>query len=271
VSALGALLDRLPRTSLVVGKGGVGKTTCAAGIAAAFAARRERTLLVSTDPAAALATALGTPVGAAPAPVTGQSLLEARQLSTVGLREDFLNHWRDVIAEIVDRGTYLERADVNGLVDAALPGGDEIFALLALADLLGNAAAYDRIVVDTAPTGHTLRLLALPDTFRALVTMLDHMQDKHRFMVRTLTHRYRRDRADTFLDDMRERIEMLRAGLADAPGSGGNIALHRRVAGASRGDCRHGCQRHTVELERGRVGPARHAGCFGDSSFPDSI
>jgi arsenite-transporting ATPase len=216
VSALGALLDRLPRTSLVVGKGGVGKTTCAAGIAAAFAARHERTLLLSTDPAAALASALGTQVGATAAAVPTRSLLDARQLSAADLREDFLNRWRDVIAEIVDRGTYLERADVDGLVDASLPGADEIFSLLAVADLLANAASYKRLVVDTAPTGHTLRLLSLPDTFRALVTMLDRMQEKHRFMVRTLTRRYRRDRADAFLDEMRQRIEGLRGSLADA-------------------------------------------------------
>lgn len=105
---------------------------------------------------------------------------------------------------------------MDGLVDAALPGADEIFALLALADLLADdSRGYARIVVDTAPTGHTLRLLALPETFQALVAMLDVMQDKHRFMVRALTHRYRRDRADDFLAEMRQRVDRLRAALAD--------------------------------------------------------
>jgi arsenite-transporting ATPase len=142
--------------------------------------------------------------------------LDARQLAANELRGNFLDRWRDVIAEIIDRGTYLDRGDVDGLVDAALPGADEIFALLALADILAEpGATYRRIVVDTAPTGHTLRLLALPDTFRALLAMLDEMQDKHRFMVRALTHRYRRDRADDFIDDMRARIDRLRQTLAD--------------------------------------------------------
>src|SRR6185436_7685269 len=142
--------------------------------------------------------------------------LDARQLDAAQLRDEFLGKWRETIAEIVDRGTYLDRADVDGLVDAALPGVDEIFALLALADLLADSKSpYERIVVDTAPTGHTLRLLALPETFSALVSMLDLMQGKHRFMVKALTHRYRRDRADEFLDDMRARIDALRATLAD--------------------------------------------------------
>jgi arsenite-transporting ATPase len=213
---LEALLAFLPRTSLIVGKGGVGKTTCAAHIARAFAGRGERTLLVSTDPAAALADVLGAPVHTHAAPVPGTPRLDARQLAAAELRREFLERWRETIAEIIDRGTYLDRADVDGLVDAALPGADEIFALLTLADLLGDRASpYARLVVDTAPTGHTLRLLALPDTFRALLAMLDLMQNKHRFMVRALTHRYRRDAADDFLDTMRRRVDGLRAALAN--------------------------------------------------------
>jgi arsenite/tail-anchored protein-transporting ATPase len=211
------LLDQLPRTALIVGKGGVGKTTCAAAIATAFAARGRRTLLLSTDPAAALADVLGSPVGPDAAPVDAHPGLDARQLDAARLRDEFLGRWRNVIAEIVDRGTYLDREDVDGLVDAALPGVDEIFALLALADLLAGAGdKYERVVVDTAPTGHTLRLLALPETFDALVSMLDLMQDKHRFMVRALTRRYRRDEADAFITEMRGRIRQLRGTLADA-------------------------------------------------------
>jgi arsenite-transporting ATPase len=217
VNALESLIEQLPRTSLMVGKGGVGKTTCAVGLAAAFARRGDTVLLVSTDPAAALAEVIGAAVGASAAPVNGAPGIDARQLAASELRRDFLGRWREVIAEIVDRGTYLDRADVDGLVDAALPGADEIFALLALADILADSSTrYGRIVVDTAPTGHTLRLLALPDTFRALLAMLDEMQDKHRFMVRALTHRYRRDRADEFIDDMRSRVDQLRRTLADA-------------------------------------------------------
>ena len=216
MSALDALLGALPRITLVVGKGGVGKTTCATGIAASFAARGERTLLVSTDPAAALADVTGTPVGTSETPVPEHDDLSARQLSASALRRDFLERWRTVIAEIVDRGTYLAREEIDGLVDAALPGGDEIFALLALADLFARVpATYDRVVVDTAPTGHTLRLLELPKTFRALVEILDLMQEKHRFMVRALARRYRRDEADAFLDEMRARVDGLRRVLAD--------------------------------------------------------
>ncbi len=215
MSALDSLLDRLPRITLVVGKGGVGKTTLAVGIGIAFARRGEKTLVVSTDPAAALGDVIGAPVGGATRGVRGVSGLQARQLDALPLRRAFLDRWRAVMAEIVDRGTYLDRSEVDGLVDAALPGADEIFALLALADVMAQTRGPARVVVDTAPTGHTLRLLALPDTFRALLDMLELMQDKHRFVVRALTRRYARDAADDFLDEMRGRVDTLKRVLAD--------------------------------------------------------
>jgi anion-transporting ArsA/GET3 family ATPase len=109
VSAADALIDLLPRTTLVVGKGGVGKTTCAAGLAATCAHRGERTLLVSTDPAAALGSVLEQRLGSKITPVSECEGLSAWQLSAPTLRQAFLDRWRTVIAEIVDRGTYLDR------------------------------------------------------------------------------------------------------------------------------------------------------------------
>ena len=216
------LLERLAPLSIIVGKGGVGKTTCAMGIASLFAARGERTLLLSTDPANALGPALGRSlVGGAPAQVG--SALSAMQLDPVAARDAFFAKWRDVLVTIMDRGTYLDREDIGGLVDASFPGADEIFGLLVLAQLLmaGDAPdAWHRLVVDTAPTGHTLRLLELPETFEAMIALLESMQAKHRFMVSALTHRYRRDAADDFLDEMRRLLAGLRQSLSDASRTG---------------------------------------------------
>jgi len=98
------LLDRLPETAIIVGKGGVGKTTCAMGVASLIAARGESTLLVATDPANALAPSLGRSlVGGALAEVA--SGLSAMQLDPAAAREAFLARWRDVLVTIVDRGT----------------------------------------------------------------------------------------------------------------------------------------------------------------------
>ena len=214
-----ALLASLPAWTLVGGKGGVGKTTCAAALAVRGAESGARTLILSTDPAGALADVLGAPLSGSPLPHPAVDGLFATQLDAAGARDAFLAQWGDVLATIFDRGTYLDRADIQGLIDAALPGIDETMAVLALADL-ATEGRWDRVVLDTAPTGHTLRLLALPDTFRALVTLLDTMQAKHRFMVSALTHRYRPDAADAFIGDLRGKIDRLRALLTDRARTG---------------------------------------------------
>jgi arsenite/tail-anchored protein-transporting ATPase len=177
---------------------------------------------------------LGHEVGARDTRLEFAPNVAARLLDASELRAAFMERWGPVIASILDRGTYLDDTDIGPLVDTALPGGDEIFAALELGRLMaelgeagsdGSSAARapapqstasPRLVVDTAPTGHTLRLLALPATFRALVRLLDAMQEKHRFMVRTLTRRYRSDIADEFLIEMRNRVDVLDVTLRDA-------------------------------------------------------
>jgi arsenite/tail-anchored protein-transporting ATPase len=214
VSGAAALLDQLPPWVLVVGKGGVGKTTCAAALAVAADHRGTSTLVLTTDPARALSDALGAPLGADPAPVQGAAHLSAFQLDAAVERDRFLERWREVLVTIVDRGTYLERGDVASLVDGALPGIDETMALLRLAELATDAR-WQRVIIDTAPTGHTLRLLDLPRSFTLLLSLLDAMQEKHRFMVRTLMHRYRTDNADEFLQAMTARVASLTRLLGD--------------------------------------------------------
>jgi arsenite/tail-anchored protein-transporting ATPase len=214
VSGAAELLDRLPSWVLVVGKGGVGKTTCAAALAVAAAHLGAPTLVLSTDPARALSDALGAPLGADPQPVAGAARLDAFQLDATVERDRFLARWRDVLVTIVDRGTYLELDDVASLVDGVLPGADEAMALLRLAELAADER-WQRVIVDTAPTGHTLRLLDLPRSFALMLELLDAMQDKHRFMVRALLHRYHADDADAFLAHMRARVASLTTLLAD--------------------------------------------------------
>ena len=230
MSAADALVERLPRTTLVVGKGGVGKTTCASALALCSAKRIGSTLLLSTDPARALPTVLEHSVESSPTPVRYANRLSAQVLDAGALRSRFMERWGDVIRTILDRGTYLDESDIGPLVDTAMPGSDEIFAALELAVLMADEpkagpadagtpraprAEYERLIVDTAPTGHTLRLLNLPKTFRALVRLLDAMQSKHRFMVKTLTRKYRSDVADAFLIEMNNLVSALEKSLSD--------------------------------------------------------
>ncbi|HSY80792.1 MAG TPA: ArsA family ATPase [Gemmatimonadaceae bacterium] len=208
------LLAALPRWVIVGGKGGVGKTTIAIALAKAATGR---VLLLSTDPARALGPALGEPVGPHPTELRRIPGVFAQQLDAAVERDAFLARWRETLVTVIDRGTYLDREDIVGFIDAVLPGTDEAMALLSLADLAASSE-WDRVIIDTAPTGHTLRLFALPQTFRLVVDLLELMQDKHRFMVRALTHRYRADAVDAMLAELRHRVDALRALLTD-PGS----------------------------------------------------
>jgi arsenite/tail-anchored protein-transporting ATPase len=207
-----ALVDSLPRVTLVVGKGGVGKTTCASALALA-SSRSQRTLVLTTDPARALPAILQSDVAATAAPIPGTKLF-AQYIDAAVQRERFMARYRAPIRAILDRGTYLDDEDITPMIDSALPGGDEIFAAIELAKLLASAE-FERIVVDTAPTGHTLRLLDLPATFRALVQLLESMQAKHRFMVRALARAYRADDADRFLQEMERLVSSLERTLTD--------------------------------------------------------
>ena len=144
MSGIDALLASLPAWTIVGGKGGVGKTTCAAALAVRSAIGGARTLALSTDPAGTLADALGSRLAGDPRPLDEVRALWASQLDANAARTAFLERWGGVLGTIIDRGTYLDREDIQGLIDATLPGIDETMAVLALADL-GDHGDRERV------------------------------------------------------------------------------------------------------------------------------
>jgi len=171
------------RVLLFTGKGGVGKTTTAAATAALAASRGCKTLVLSTDPAHSLADALGVPVGSVPTEVdTG---FYAVQVDT---QLAFERTWRDVQDYL--RGV-LERAGVDALQAeelTVLPGAEEVLALLELRRQVASGR-FDLVVVDCAPTGETLRLLALPEALRWYVEKVFPAQRRALRAVRPLLSR----------------------------------------------------------------------------------
>ncbi len=148
------------RILLHTGKGGVGKTTVSAVTAIAAARSGHRVLVLSTDPAHSLADVLGCPVGAEPAAVPGVPNLLAAQVDTIGRYEQAWAAVRNyLVGVLAARGM----ADVQAEELVTLPGAEEIVALLEV-HRYARAADVDVVVVDCAPSGDTLRLLALPET-----------------------------------------------------------------------------------------------------------
>jgi len=171
------------RVLLFTGKGGVGKTTASAATAAAAAARGRKTLVLSTDPAHSLADALGVPLGSSPSEVdTG---LYAMQVDT---QAAFERSWREVQGYLLG---LLERAGVDALQAeelTVLPGAEEVLALLEVTRQV-TTGPWDLVVVDCAPTGETLRLLALPEALSWYVDKVFPAQRRALRAVRPLLSR----------------------------------------------------------------------------------
>jgi len=152
------------RIVLFTGKGGVGKSTLAAGTAALAAASGLRTLVLSTDAAHSLADAYGVPVGPEPTPIGDH--LHAQQ---VDAQLRFEQSWADIQRYLL---SVLDVAGVDPVTAdelTVLPGAEEVLALLELR-VQARSGRWDVIVVDCAPTAETLRLLALPEAFRWYLT-----------------------------------------------------------------------------------------------------
>jgi len=190
------------RYRFIGGKGGVGKTTCAAAIAVTAAASGLRTLAISTDPAPSLGDAFDRPLGASPRRVPlRRGSLHGVEIDAPRALERWLADRRDALERIALRGTWLDAEDVARLLRLSLPGIDELAALLEIARY-GRSGRYDLIVVDTAPTGHTLRMLAMPGTLRNIAQVFDHMQARHRMIVETLRGGWAPDAEDALIDEL---------------------------------------------------------------------
>jgi arsenite-transporting ATPase len=201
-------LDTALRLILFGGKGGVGKTTCAAATALGLAERRpdETFLAVSIDPAHSLRDSFA---GSSP-----PSNLELTEVDARASLEEFKAAHAGQLRQIALRGTFFDEGDINQLLDLSMPGLDEIMAFNEIAGLV-EGSRFACIIVDTAPTGHLLRFLELPDIMRHWLQTLDAMLGKHRYMVRLYRGSYRKDETDAFLEDLAARTEHLRTLLQD--------------------------------------------------------
>jgi arsenite-transporting ATPase len=171
------------------GTGGVGKTTCAAAAAVQAAASGELVLVLSTDPAHSLGDALAVGLGPEPRSVPRcRGRLHAAEIRASRAIDRWVRPRRRVLVDIAERGTYLRRSEVAALLDSSIPSAGELFTLVELFRL-ASRAPYDRVIVDTAPSGHTLRLLAGPVALRQLAQLLWDMHAKHRAVVEALSSR----------------------------------------------------------------------------------
>ncbi|HEX7707946.1 MAG TPA: ArsA family ATPase [Thermoanaerobaculia bacterium] len=206
MSDFSASLDLLASRDVVLfgGKGGVGKTTIASAAALHFA-RNRPVILFTTDPASSTGDLF---------PPDEHRSLKVEELDAATLYAQFLENHLEPFLEIGDRGTYLDRDELRSFIELSLPGVDELMAWMRIGELVESNPGT-MIVVDTAPTGHTLRMLSSFEHFHQLAGALDTMQEKHRAMMRQFMRRDVHDAMDAFIEEFDARASRRRELLCD--------------------------------------------------------
>jgi arsenite-transporting ATPase len=183
------------------GKGGVGKTTCSTANSINFADRGLRTLLVSTDPAHSISDVLGMDIG--------RSIVKIRE-NLDGLEIDPEYEAELYIEKIrANMKTILSNViveEINSQLDAAMvsPGTHESALFDKISDIiLDKFDDYDIIIFDTAPTGHTLRILTLPDLLEGWMGSLAKRRKSIVDMNKMVTRKY--DEKDPVLEILERR------------------------------------------------------------------
>jgi arsenite-transporting ATPase len=157
-------LEKGPQQLILVGgKGGVGKTTCAAAIALRMAESGKKTLILSSDPTPSLSDIFEIPVGPRETSIPHISNLTALEISSEIVREKWKERFGREIYEVVSSFADLDYDFVLDYVGGA-PGIEEEYMLYFIMELV-REGRYDLVVWDTAPAGHTLHLLHLPEIF----------------------------------------------------------------------------------------------------------
>ena len=203
------------RILLVVGKGGTGKTTAACAIALAAADRGEAVHLISTDPAHSLADVLEKADGRRDgAPVRCSPNLTTEAFDARAYAQSLFEPARQSLAMLVEQGSWLDSRDAESILDLSLPGVDEVMAALRIAEL--SEKHTGRIVVDTAPTGHTLRLLDAAAVFGGWIGTLQAMAEKSRAVATAFAGGPVRLPAEAVIEEWQARLHGFERALAGA-------------------------------------------------------
>jgi arsenite-transporting ATPase len=156
-------LDKEPKRLIMIGgKGGVGKTTCASAIALHFALQGKKTLVISSDPTPSLSDIFEMEIGDKETPISNVNNLFGIEISSEVVLKKWKERFGPEIYEVVSSFASVDYDFVEYIGGA--PGIEEEYMLNYILELV-EGGQYDMVVWDTAPAGHTLRLLHLPQIF----------------------------------------------------------------------------------------------------------
>ena len=200
------------------GKGGVGKTSCASSAAIWAAENGRNTLILSTDPAHSLGDSLGLelPPGI-PTPVEGIKNLTALEINPKANMSEFegltnVNPMESLgMSGLDEMGMF---GDIQELSSMNPPGIDEALAFAKILEFIETEHDFDLIVFDTAPTGHTLRFLSLPETLSGWIGKLLKLRAKLGNFLGVFKNMFKKEKSDK--DNSLEILEHLNTSILNA-------------------------------------------------------
>ena len=205
-----------PKLKIVLfgGKGGVGKTTSASATALYLARQQYKTLLISTDPAHSLSDSFERTIGSQITKIQEVGLLSVLEIDADKAFTKFRLEYEPEIRQLFDTSSNFDEEDIESFMSMPIPGVDEVMGFKTIVDIV-DEARFDKYVVDTAPTGHALRLITSPRLFDDWIKVMARLRWKYRYMVTRFAGEYQSDEADDFLFAMKKTVKKVQKLLQD--------------------------------------------------------
>jgi len=201
----------LKKMLFVGGKGGVGKTTVSAALSLMLS-KKGKCVLISTDPAHSLSHLLEVDPSSEKRAI--QDNLTLWGLHAQEEYQLFMEKHEEDFRVILDTSTYLDDTDINQFLGLAIPGIDEIMGFKSIVDLV-KANEYEYFIIDTAPTGHAMRLLFIPEVLNEWIKQIAALRWKYRQVQKTFAGKYTPDSGDDMLLELKKSVLKIKDILGD--------------------------------------------------------
>lgn len=192
---------------LIGGKGGVGKTSCATSIAIELS-KTHKTLIISTDPAHSISDCLGQQMGNGIHFVDGIENLAVTEIIAEQAYADFKKEHEEELKSLFETSTNLDSEDIDDLLRLSIPGIDEVMSLKTIIDII-EEGRFEKYIVDTAPTGHALRLISSPIMLDQWIKVAARMRWKYRYIVTSFSGSYKQDKTDALLLNLKKTVKKI--------------------------------------------------------------
>ncbi len=202
-----ALILENKRLIFIGGKGGVGKSTSSSAIALHLSeklSQRGQTgkiLLFSTDPAHSISDSFNIKIGDSPTRIT--DTLDAMEIDAHKMMEEFKGENKAAIQELLTKTASLNEKEAEHAMDLTIPGIDEFMSLVKLSSFIDDNA-YRTICVDTAPTGHTLKLLSTPTVVNNWLLFFSGLHNRYKSIMKLMGSNVKN--IDTFISNLSKDI-----------------------------------------------------------------